>query len=267
MKHWKIFTLLLLVLSGCTSLPGASTAMVSGQQVEAIVSRQAAPVVVFENGMGGTLDWWAKVWPEVARDHAALAYNRAGYGKSAASTSPRDGAHIVDELRALLKAQDLAPPYVLVGHSLGGLTMQLFARKYPQEVAAVVLVDSTHPQQMQGLGNPDEWPAWLKLSFGLLTSDTAKRELAALDATGQAVLALPVDPNIPVWVLSALQPMQASSALADDANRKRADVARLYPGSTQVWVDSGHGIPLDKPEAVVGAVREAVRVVRARQKK
>jgi pimeloyl-ACP methyl ester carboxylesterase len=66
-----------------------------------------------------------------------------------------------------------------------------------------------------------------------------------------------------VWVLSALRATGAPSALADDANRKRADIAHLYPGSTQVWVDSGHGIPLEKPEAVVGAVREAVRAARA----
>ena len=67
---------------------------------------------------------------------------------------------------------------------------------------------------------------------------------------------------MPVWVLSALRAAGAPSALATDAERKRADVARLYPGSTQVWVDSGHGIPLEKPEAVVGAIREAVRAAR-----
>lgn len=143
--------------------------------------------------------------------------------------------------------------------------MQLFARQYPQEVAALVLVDSTHPEQLQGAGDPDTWPTWLKLSFGLLTSDTAKRELSALDKTGKAVLSLPVDPAIPVFVLSALQPMKASSALADDANHKRADLANLYPGARQIWVDSGHGIPLEKPEAVVSAIREAVRLARLRR--
>lgn len=260
MKHWKYLGLGLvsLLLGGCSTVPGATTGSVNGQAVEYVVAREGAPVVVFENGLGGTLDWWAKVWPEVARDTSALAYNRAGYGKSAATTEARDGTHIVQELRALLKAQGLQPPYVLVGHSLGGLYMQLYARQHPGEVAALVLVDSTHPEQLKGAGNPDTWPTWLKLTFGLLTSDTAKLELDALDRTGQLVLGLPVDPAVPVWVLSALKPMQASSVLADDANRKRADLARLYPGSQQVWVDSEHGIPLEKPDAVVKAVRAAV---------
>ena len=70
---------------------------------------------------------------------------------------------------------------------------------------------------------------------------------------------------MPVFVLSALRTPGASPALADDVQRKRADFAHLYPGSTQVWVDSGHGIPLEKPEVVVQAIRDAVQAARASQ--
>lgn len=258
--------LLCLLLGGCSSLPGAVTETVDGRQTEYVVSGQGSPVVVFENGLGGSLDWWSKVWPEAIKDTRSLAYHRAGYGNSATTDRPRDGAHIVEELRVLLKARQLAPPYVLVGHSLGGLYMQLFARQHPGEVAALVLVDSTHPEQLKGAGDPATWPTWLKLAFGLATTETAKRELAALDPTGQHVLSLPVDPAVRVTVLSALRPMESSSALADDANRKRAGLARLYPGARQVWVDSGHGIPLEKPEAVVRAIQDAVRAVREAQR-
>ena len=252
-----------LLLGGCNSLPGAATDTAGGRQVEYVVSGQGSPVVVFENGLGGTLDWWSKVWPQAVSLSTSLAYNRAGYGNSESIAGPRDGTHTVEELRTLLRARGLPPPYVLVGHSLGGLHMQLFARKYPRETAALVLVDSTHPEQLKGAGDPQAWPAWLKWTFGSLTSDTAKQELSAIDSTGKVVLGLPVDPLVPVIVLSALHPMQASSAMADDANRKRADIARLYPRSTQVWVDSGHGIPLEKPEAVVEAIRDALRLARA----
>lgn len=64
----------------------------------------------------------------------------------------------------------------------------------------------------------------------------------------------------PVFVRSASQPMNEKSPLADDANAKRQDIARLYPGSKQIWVDSGHAIPLEKPEAVISAIREALLV-------
>ena len=268
MKHRSFLGLALtLLLGACSSLPGAVIETTGGRQVEFVTAGEGTPVVVFENGLGGTLDWWSKVWPDAAQETTSLAYNRAGYGNSEASAEARDGAHTVEELRTLLKARNLPPPYILVGHSLGGLYMQLFAREHPQDVAALVLVDTTHPEQLKGAGDPATWPTWLKLSFGLMMSDTAKRELAALDPTGQAVLSLPVDPSVSVWVLSALQPMGASSPMADDANRKRADVSRLYPRSRQVWVDSGHGIPLEKPQAVVQAIREAVHSARASSSK
>lgn len=267
MKRNALFGLLLsLLLVGCTSMPGTTTQSVDGRQVEYILAGQGTPVVVFENGLGGTLDWWSKVWPLVVQDTTALAYNRSGYGLSEASAETGDGSRAVQELRALLKARALAPPYILVGHSLGGLYMQLFARQHPTEVAALVLVDSTHPDQLKGAGDPDKWPTWLKLGFGALTSETAKRELAGIGPTGQAVLGLPVDPGVPVFVLSALRPMAASSALAEDANRKRADIARLYTGAKQIWVDSDHGIPLEKPDAVVQAIQEALRLARASHK-
>lgn len=67
---------------------------------------------------------------------------------------------------------------------------------------------------------------------------------------------------MPVFVLNALKPMQASSRLADDASRKRAELANLYPGARQIWVDSNHGIPLKEPEAVVQAIQDALRTAR-----
>ncbi|MGB2679762.1 MAG: hypothetical protein WBE39_00415 [Candidatus Competibacter sp.] len=79
--------------------------------------------------------------------------------------------------------------------------------------------------------------------------------LAAIEVTGENVLSLPPFTGKPVIVLSVLEPMDATSELARDANEKRKDIARLYPGSKQVWVDSGHAIPLEKPEAILFAIR------------
>lgn len=100
----------------------------------------------------------------------------------------------------------------------------------------------------------------MKLAFGMATSETAKRELASLDDTGQQVLQLSPPKGVKVFVLSAKLPMKEHSELADDANRKRVALAGLYPGATQIWVDSGHAIPLEKPEAVVSAIRDGAEV-------
>ncbi len=73
-------------------------------------------------------------------------------------------------------------------------------------------------------------------------------------------MSLPFFTEKPVTVLSALRPMRETSAIADDANEKREDIAHLYPGAKQVWVDSGHGIPDEKPESVIKAILEVLHL-------
>ena len=136
--------------------------------------------------------------------------------------------------------------------------MQLFARRYPGEVRGLVLVDSTHPAQFRDKGSIENWPAWFRLLFHLYLSPAAKQEMDLINDTGEQVLTLPSFSGKPVIVLSALKPMDAKGELADDANEKRKDIARLYPGSVQIWVDSGHGIPQEKSEAVIAAIRQVL---------
>ncbi|MEN9372916.1 MAG: hypothetical protein RIR79_468 [Pseudomonadota bacterium] len=205
------------------------------------------------------MEWWEKVLRDISKDTTTWVYNRPGYGASDSVSSPRDGAHIIEELRRLLQNKNLKPPYILVGHSLGGLYMQLFARQYPDEVSALILVDSTHPRQLEGEGSIEKQSFWVRGLIGAWVTGSAKEELDFLSQTGAQVLNLPTLKNKPVFVLSALKPMQEKSKLADDANEKRKDIAQLYPGSQQLWVDSGHAIPLEQPDAVVAAIREALR--------
>lgn len=114
------------MLSACATLDVVTTAVVAEKRVEHVIAGRGAPPVVFENGLGGTLDWWAKVLPEVSTYTTTFTYNRPGIGSSARAATPRDGDHIVDELRRVLRDRKISPPYVLVGHSIGGLYMQLY---------------------------------------------------------------------------------------------------------------------------------------------
>ncbi len=265
LAHWRqeAALCLFLVLSGCASISGVTTSSLDGRQVEHVVTGQGAPAVVFENGLGGRLQWWAEVLPAIAQETTVFAYNRAGTGTSTEASTPRDGDAIVEELRRNLRDTGITPPYVLVGHSLGGLYMQLYARRYPHEVAGLVLVDSTHPEQLKGAGAKENWPTWIKLLFDVSLSNAASKELEALPATGAAMLALPPLTGKPVVVLSAQKPMSETSELARDSNAKRSDIARLHPGAKQVWVDSGHVIPLEKPDAVIAAIHEVLLSVQA----
>lgn len=245
-------------VSACSSLPNSTTETINQRRIEYALTQNNTIPVVFENGLSARMEWWQKVLPDLSREVTTFTYNRPGYGNSDPATTRRDGLHIVDELRALLKEKGLNPPYILVGHSLGGLYMQLFARLYPEEVSSLILVDSTHPKQLDGEGALEKQSFLVKGLIGVFVTGVAKDELEMLSRTGAQVLSLPALQNKPVFVLSASEPMKAKSALANDANAKRADIARLYPGSQQIWVDSGHGIPLEKPEVIVSAIRDAL---------
>lgn len=260
------FLAAIFAVSGCASMDGVTTSVLAERKVEHVVAGKGMPTVVFENGLGGRLDWWSKVLPDVATETTVFAYNRPGIGASSPATTPRNGVTVVEELRATLRAKGIAPPYVLVGHSIGGLYVQLYARRHPNEAAGLVLVDSTHPEQLSGAGAREKWPGWVKLVVDLASPEVAQEELEALPATGAALLALPPFTGRPVTVLSASTPMGETSELAHDSNAKRIDILRLNPGARQLWVDSGHAIPLEKPEAVVTAVREILSTLRRRER-
>ena len=257
MKYNMIFLSILMMIgfSGCSTVLEPKITTVDEKNIEYFLKRNGPPTVVFENGLGGTMKWWSDVISGLDNNVSVFAYNRAGYGNSTSVLGERDGEHIVEELRALLKHNKVEPPYKLVGHSLGGLYMQYYARKYPEEVAGMVLVDSTHPNQFNGNGDPENWPFLTKTVFNILMSEAANKEFDALNTTGKQVLALPTATSMPIIILSALQPMSEHSELADDSNAKRIDLARLYPNAEVIWVDSGHAIPYEKPESVIEAIK------------
>jgi pimeloyl-ACP methyl ester carboxylesterase len=215
--------------------------------------------VILESGLGDTLDIWKGVQPLIAAGCArTLAYNRAGYLGSDNSNSPRDAATIVAELRAELERQKIKPPYVLVGHSLGGLYMQYFARNYPQEVAGLVLVDSTHWEQHLAMGNQANTPYNSRTAITLFMPWIMRREITDSDAAGKQVHQSPVAVGIPTIVLSSTRgPAGETPADRALAARLQDEIAADFPDANHVRVDdSGHYIQREHPEVIVEAARK-----------
>jgi pimeloyl-ACP methyl ester carboxylesterase len=246
-----------LLLGAAAPMPEVQMARLGAGQVAFVEIDKAAPAVVFENGLGGSMHEWSKVLPTIAETNTVFAYNRPGVGKSAPTDHARDAAGIVEDLRVLLRSRRLAPPYVLVGHSMGALDMQLFARRYPAEVAGLVLVDSTHPRSFSGEGSMEKRGGLSRAILAVGLSASAKAEFAALDKSGPEVLsAPPVPASMPVVAVNAPDPSHAAMAVYDNALRK--DFANLYPGAKIVEVPGGHQVPQTHPEAVIAAIREVL---------
>jgi pimeloyl-ACP methyl ester carboxylesterase len=108
---------------------------------------EGSPTVILEAANLGMSAHWVRVQQQVAQATRVCAYDRAGLGWSERGPEPRDARQISSELHTLLKGADTDGPYVLAGHSYGGLYARMYAARYPEEVAGVVMVDSSHPEQ------------------------------------------------------------------------------------------------------------------------
>ena len=114
-----------------------------GRRLNLYCVGNGSPTVVFDAGLGNWSQIWGLVQPAIGKRTQACAYDRAGLGFSDPSTRESSSANIVDDLHRLLVAASIKPPYVLVGHSYGGMSMRLFADLYFDETAGMVLVDPT----------------------------------------------------------------------------------------------------------------------------
>ncbi len=111
-------------------------------QIKGIEKRKAGqPIVVFESGLGTPLDNWDTILNEVATFSPVIAYDRPGIGKSDPDQEIPTTKNVADKLRRILQSLKLEPPYLLVGHSLGGAYARGFALYYPAELAGLVLID------------------------------------------------------------------------------------------------------------------------------
>jgi pimeloyl-ACP methyl ester carboxylesterase len=213
--------------------------------------------VILEAGLGDTMDIWKDIQPRIAAGCTrTLAYNRAGYAGSEPSEGPRDSETIVAELRAELKRRNIDPPYILVGHSLGGLYMQYFARNYPKEVAGLLLVDSTHWHQGLVVGSAPSTP-YAGRAVRLFLPWIMRREISDSGVAGQQVHASPPATGFPTIILSSTRAPEgetpASRALEADM---QDEIASDFPGANHVRVvDAGHYIQRDQPDLVVDAAR------------
>ena len=242
--------LLLALLAGCSGQPvkDGDAYVRAGQQ---------PPVVFLQSGLGDGKDTWNKLIPDLARDHTVFAYDRPGYGAARPTDGPRDPCTIAQEAHALLGSKGAPPPYILVGHSLGGLYQYAFAKLYPDEVAGLVLVDPTHPRHWETMQRQAPTQAAMLKALRLAFSTSERREFddqaGCLDR-----LALDQPLQVPTRILVAgrLRPEEKGNyeTMLDGLRR---DWLRLTgaPRLERV-LDASHYIQEDNPRAVLAAVRD-----------
>ena len=246
--------------------PDPTFVSVPGGRVHVAIQGQGAPPVIFESGLGEGVSTWESVQPEIAKSTLTLAYERKGLGLSSPSTQRRDGVTLATELHELLQAKKLKPPYVLVGHSLGGAVVQVFARRYPNEVAGLVLVDAEDGRIVERLKaalTKQEWAARdsALAKYGPMPP-AAKREYDDMVQSGGEFESIGRLPKIPIVLLSGTQvdPGFPGNPLEQ---RIKLELHRQFmdenPQTKQVFVpESRHYIQNDAPDKVIEAIRRVL---------
>ena len=244
---------------------------VSGRKMylECSASVGSRPTVVFEAGMNETSATWSSVVPAVSTFARACVYDRAGLGKSHPAGAARTSEQMVSDLEALLKRAGIPPPYLMVGHSFGGLNARLFAVRNPEAVVGMVLIDSVHE---------DETDEWLKI-----IPSQIRREIEAggammlrggedidLKESERQVRSAKLSTSKPLIVLARgrasytpdnYPPKLREFAPQGEALRVRMQKdlsARSTNGKLIFAEKSGHFIHVDEPRLVVSGLREIV---------
>lgn len=252
-------------------LPATQISLTSLGKRSLVTAGTGTPTVVFESGLGNGKEAWAHVFHAISAQTHAVAYDRAGYGESEHSHRPRDGYQIVRELRAMLAVENIPPPYVLVGHSLGGTIVKLFARTYPEEIAGVVLVDARHSEfavRCRQFGVHRLWYEPPSVLF-MMARNAMQGELKAAHITTRQARRAGPFPPVPLIVLTQ---RKAASKWPGGlgkvwvaAQRNMAKMSAL--GRFKVAEGSGHNVHKDRPDVVVRAVLNVVTAARYLQGK
>ena len=216
------------------------------------------PAVVLLAGLGGPLEEWSKIQPDIAQFALAVSYDRGNTKGSAPCAGPHDAIHIADELHAALASAGIQPPYLVVGHSLGGPFARVFTHRFPAEVAGLVLIEPTqeslfHPETFH-VGDDDR------------RSDS---ELVYVVQTlAQAKAATPL-PQVPVTVITGTRELSdpKSRAYRPELLAARAQWVASIPNGRHVLAQNSYHLPqLTEPSLVVQVIRETFEDAKHRVK-
>lgn len=244
-------------------LPKSHATLIEGQMFRFMKSGQGRPSIVLINGAGGPLDGWYKLYPEIEQLGTVFAWDRPGVGGSPKAREAQYGETVIAQLRQLLQFAGVEPPFVLVGHSFGALHANLFAREFADEVAGVLFLEGTAPDDVTTL---KQFQSPLQRGFVKLLDrmsprdefDEIRHELETVKDIHEA----PAFPIVPVIVLSGtrrLPRLLVPAALVRERERTQLGLAALSPLGERIKAErSAHFPQLTEPQLVLDAIKRLV---------
>lgn len=259
--------------------------------MHAIVTGEGDITVILEAGLGSISIDWCYVQPEVSKFARVVSYDRGDYGWSRTKRKTLTSLDSVEEIKEVLEKLNIQPPYILVGHSFGGLSMRLFASMYPNEVAGLLLEDAVHENQYISDDKSNKFRRLV--TFGYVTSliglpRILKQKIGRkfleksyekhLKYTGytlgayksmyreyidssisakQLLEAKPLRENLPVIVMSAENP-------TEQWKQQQMLLSKLTRKTEHIQTDAGHSIHLEDPKTMIDSI---IKLIKEREEK
>ncbi|XRG80781.1 alpha/beta hydrolase [Rossellomorea sp. GAMAL-10_SWC] len=202
--------------------------------------------------MGWDLNNWKTIRNEVSKFTMMFIYDRAGIGESGKDNRPRHSRQNVENLRTLLQKAGVKPPYILVGHSFGGANVRLFASEYPEEVAGVILLDSVHEDQNKFMAPlfsdnvKKEYYGQFRFEASLNEFEESLEQVSKSKSLG----------NMPLLVVTGgTQPYHTTESWIY-WSKFQEELVKLSTNSKHIIIDAAHAIHIDRPDAVIKALKE-----------
>ncbi|MFC3209844.1 alpha/beta fold hydrolase [Planomicrobium okeanokoites] len=212
------------------------------------------PVVVFESGYGWDMENWEPIRKRLAGSVEMFFYDRAGVGKSDKSDGPLHSLQIVWNLKDLLQVAKVEPPYLMVGHSFGGINVRLFAHLYPDDTAGVILLDSCHEDQNQKM--VPLFSEQVKEEY--LSQFTVEATLEEFEQSLEQVRGKSLGNTTLLVVTGGTQPHHTAESMREWLNFQM-ELAELSSTSEHVVIEeAGHAVHLDNPVLVTSLIKKMI---------
>ncbi|CAN7507540.1 alpha/beta hydrolase [Paenibacillus sp. LjRoot153] len=231
------------------------------------ISGSGKPNIVLINGGSGPLEGWMKILPEISESSSVFSYNRFGVLGSDKPSEPQDGLSIVETLREALKIVGFEPPFLLVGHSLGGLYVNLFARHYPNEVAGIVFLESSHPKDIslnKYQGKVVRTINKMFTMFDAFSSHKQFNEVHFVKKTVEQIHEIDHFPDIPVYVITG---GKENRMIPEEVRKKRIEhqleLLSLSKYSKHISAEkSGHFPQFSEPRVVTDTIKDCIEQIK-----
>ena len=303
LEKCTLLAILSLLLAGCsigsifqppTPTPVPSGLVdVGGHKLYYSCAGQGSPTVILESGGGADSSYWAMVMAGIMGTTRVCAYDRANTGRSDSVSGTRTFHDMTRDLQVLLEKAHIGGPYILVGWSMGGSLVRIFADQHPDEVTGIVLLDSAHPDMGDRLlaclppesaGEPEniqflgQWFTWMSDSSNGspftsgegadMDTRTNSQQARAVSTLGDLPLVvISQAPNIPGLGLPMITdqgplPAEIDACLQQTWQEMQGELAELSSNTTRLTARGGHMIPVEQPDLIIQAIVDLVEQYR-----